>query len=48
MVTETTEKFCKGVIHNAVLSGIKILDGKDKKQTEHNTTYFIRRISSII
>ena len=31
---ETTEKFCKDrAVHNAVLSGIKILDGKDKKQT---------------
>ncbi len=33
-LTETTEKFCKDRAgHNAVLSGIKILDGKDKKQT---------------
>ena len=33
-LTETTEKFCKDrAVHNAVLSGIKILDGKDKKQT---------------
>ena len=31
---ETTEKFCKDrAVHNAVLTGIKILDGKDKKQT---------------
>ena len=31
---ETTEKFCKDrAVHNAVLSGIKILDNKDKKQT---------------
>src|SRR6056300_1627054 len=31
---DTTEKFCKDrAVHNAVLSGIKILDGKDKKQT---------------
>jgi len=31
---ETTEEFCKDrAVHNAVLSGIKILDGKDKKQT---------------
>ena len=30
---DTTEKFCKDrAVHNAVLSGIKILDGKDKKQ----------------
>ena len=33
-LVETTEKFCKDrAVHNAVLSGIKILDGKDKKQT---------------
>jgi archaellum biogenesis ATPase FlaH len=33
---DTTEKFCKDrAVHNAVLSGIKILDGKDKdKQPE--------------
>ena len=30
---DTTEKFCKDrAVHNAVLSGIKILDGKDKTQ----------------
>ena len=30
---DTTEKFCKdSAVHNAVLSGIQILDGKDKKQ----------------
>ena len=30
---DTTEKFCKDrAVHNAVLSGIKILDGKDKQQ----------------
>jgi len=35
---ETTEKFCKDrAVHNAVLSGIKILDGKDKKQTPEAT-----------
>jgi replicative DNA helicase len=33
-LSETTEKFCKDrAVHNAVLSGIKILDNKDKKQT---------------
>ena len=33
-LTETTEKFCKDrAVHNAVLSGIKILDGKDKQQS---------------
>jgi len=31
---DTTEKFCKDrAVHNAVLSGIQILDGKDKKHT---------------
>ena len=31
---DTTEKWCKDrAVHNAVLSGIKILDGKDKKHT---------------
>jgi len=31
---DTTEKFCKDrAVHNAVLSGIKILDGKDKQHT---------------
>ena len=32
---DTTEKFCKDrAVHNAVLDGIKILDGKDKKRTQ--------------
>ena len=31
---QTTEKFCKDrAIHNAILSGIQIIDGKDKKHT---------------
>ena len=31
---DTTEKFCKDrAVHNAVLSGIQILDGKDKQHT---------------
>ena len=31
---ETTEKFCKDrAIHNAILGGIQILDGKDKQHT---------------
>ena len=31
---DTTEKFCKDrAVHNAVLEGIKILDGKDSKRT---------------
>ena len=30
---DTTEKFCKDkAVNNAVLNGIKILDGKDKKK----------------
>ncbi len=30
---DTTERFCKDrAVHNAVLSGIKILDGKDKQR----------------
>ena len=33
-LVDTTEKFCKDrAVHNAVLTGIKILDNKDKKQT---------------
>jgi len=33
-LVETTEKFCKDrAVHNAVLSGIKILDKKDTKRT---------------
>ena len=33
-LVETTEKFCKDrAIHNAILSGIQIIDGKDKKRT---------------
>ena len=31
---DTTEKFCKDrAIHNAILSGIQIIDGKDKQHT---------------
>ena len=31
LVRDTTEKFCKDrAIHNAILSGIQIIDGKDK------------------
>ena len=33
-LVETTEKFCKDrAIHNAILGGIQIIDGKDKKHT---------------
>jgi len=32
---DTTERFCKDrAVHNAVLDGIKILDGKDNKRTQ--------------
>ena len=31
---DTTEKFCKDrAIHNAILGGIQIIDGKDKRHT---------------
>ena len=31
---DTTEKFCKDrAIHNAILGGIQIIDGKDKRYT---------------
>src|SRR6056300_1991100 len=34
-LSDTTEKFCKDrAVHNAVLDGIKILDGKDQKRTQ--------------
>ena len=33
-LTNTTEKFCKDrAVHNAVMEGIHILDGKNQKQT---------------
>ena len=33
-LTDVTEKFCKDkAVYNAVLDGIKIIDGKDKDQT---------------
>ena len=33
-LVQTTEKFCKDrAIHNAIMDGIQILDGKDKKHT---------------
>ena len=33
-LVETTEKFCKDrAIHNAILGGIQIIDGKDKTHT---------------
>ena len=34
-LVETTEKFCKDrAIHNAILGGIQILDGKDREHTQ--------------
>jgi len=34
-LVDTTEKFCKDrAIHNAILGGIQILDGKDKQHTQ--------------
>ena len=37
---DTTEKFCKDkAVNNAVLNGIKILDGKDKKRTPESHSF---------
>ena len=39
---DTTEKFCKErAVHNAILSGIKILDGKDKKQNPESIPHIL-------
>ena len=39
---ETTEKFCKDrAVHNAVLSGIKILDKKDTKRTPESIPHIL-------
>ena len=41
-LTETTEKFCKDrAVHNAVLSGIKILDKKDKTRTPESIPHIL-------
>jgi hypothetical protein len=38
-LVETTETFCKDrAIHNAILGGIQILEGKDKEQTAQYLT----------
>ena len=43
---ETTEKFCKDrAIHNAILGGIQILDGKDK---EHTPEYLPEMLSNAL
>ena len=45
---ETTEKFCKDrAVHNAVLSGIKILDNKDKKQTPEAIPHMLSEALSV-
>ena len=39
---DTTEKFCKErAVHNAILSGIKILDGKDKHQNPESIPHIL-------
>ena len=43
---DTTEKFCKDrAIHNAILSGIQIIDGKDK---QHTPEYLPEMLSSAL
>ena len=45
-LVETTEKFCKDrAIHNAILGGIQILDGKDK---EHSPEYLPEMLSQAL
>ena len=45
-LVETTEKFCKDrAIHNAILGGIQILDGKDK---EHTPEYLPEMLSDAL
>ena len=45
-LVETTEKFCKDrAIHNAILGGIQILDGKDKS---HSPEYLPERLSQAL
>ena len=45
-LVETTEKFCKDrAIHNAILNGIHILDGKDK---EHSPEYLPEMLSQAL
>ena len=39
---DTTEKFCKDrAVHNAILSGIKILDGKDKQRNPESIPHIL-------
>jgi len=45
-LVETTEKFCKDrAIHNAILGGIQIIDGKDK---EHTPEYLPEMLSDAL
>jgi replicative DNA helicase len=45
-LVETTEKFCKDrAIHNAILGGIQIIDGKDK---EHTPEYLPEMLSNAL
>ena len=45
-LVETTEKFCKDrAIHNAILSGIQIIDGKDKN---HSPEYLPEMLSDAL
>ena len=47
-LVETTEKFCKDrAIHNAVMNGIHILDGKDKLQTPEAIPEILRDALSV-
>ena len=45
---DTTEKFCKErAVHNAILSGIKILDGKDKKQNPESIPHILSQALAV-
>ena len=47
-LVNTTEKFCKDrAVHNAVMDGIHILDGKDKKHTPEAIPEILRDALSV-
>ena len=47
-LVNTTEKFCKDrAVHNAVMEGIHILDGKDKKHTQEAIPEILRDALSV-
>tara|TARA_B100000963_G_scaffold130910_1_gene114183 strand:- start:337 stop:1737 length:1401 start_codon:yes stop_codon:yes gene_type:complete len=47
-LVNTTEKFCKDrAVHNAVMDGIQILDGKDKKHTPEAIPEILRDALSV-